>query len=151
MEDFHRETLEEEATHATDEARMLLPGIQALLGFQLIAVLNARFADLPPAEQILHLGATLLTALAMALMMTPAAYHRQVGRGVVTRRFVRLTSRLLTMAMLPFATAIAIELYLLARLIVHERGSSILIAAVAWIVLGGLWYVLPHLIGRGAR
>jgi hypothetical protein len=28
----HRETLEEEATHATDEARMLLPGVQAVLG-----------------------------------------------------------------------------------------------------------------------
>ena len=30
-----RESLEEEATHATDEARMLLPGVQAVLGFQL--------------------------------------------------------------------------------------------------------------------
>jgi hypothetical protein len=39
----HRESLEEEATHATDEARMLLPGVQAVLGFQLIAMFNQRF------------------------------------------------------------------------------------------------------------
>jgi len=42
----HRETLEEEATHVTDEARMLLPGVQTVLGFQLIAVFNQRFQDL---------------------------------------------------------------------------------------------------------
>ena len=33
MEEVHRESLEEEATHATDEARMVLPGVQAILGF----------------------------------------------------------------------------------------------------------------------
>ena len=45
MEQLHRESLEE-ATHATDEARMVLPGVQgAILGFQLIAVFNQRFGD----------------------------------------------------------------------------------------------------------
>ena len=43
QEQVHRESLEEEATHATDEARMLLPGVQAVLGFQLVAVTNQRF------------------------------------------------------------------------------------------------------------
>jgi len=151
MEDVHRETLEEEATHAIDEARMLLPGVQALLGFQLVGVLNARFADFPHVEQLLHLGATLLTALAMALLMTPAAYHRQVGRGVVTRRFVRVASRLLTVALVPFATGIAIDLYLLARLIVRDQVASLAIGAAAWAMLAGLWYGLPHLIGSGRR
>jgi hypothetical protein len=52
---IHRETLEEEATHATDEARMVLPGVQAVLGFQLIAVFNQRFELFSPAEQVVHL------------------------------------------------------------------------------------------------
>ena len=50
--DIHIETLEEEATHATDEARMVLPGIQAILGFQLIAVFNQRFEDLSSSPTI---------------------------------------------------------------------------------------------------
>ena len=41
QEHVHRETLEQEATHATDEARMVLPGVQAVLGFQLIAVFTS--------------------------------------------------------------------------------------------------------------
>ena len=97
----HRETLEEEATHVTDEARMVLPGVQAVLGFQLIAVFNQRFQDLSAGEQLLHLAAFLLMALAMGMLMTPAAYHRQVERGCVSRRFVELSSTLLTVAMLP--------------------------------------------------
>ena len=97
----HRETLEEEATHVTDEARMVLPGVQAVLGFQLIAVFNQRFEELSAGEQLLHLAAFLLMALAMGLLMTPAAYHRQVERGRVSRRFIDLSSTLLTLAMLP--------------------------------------------------
>lgn len=57
--EVHIETLEEEATHATDEARMVLPGVQAILGFQLIAVFNQRFEDLSKIQQYVHLGAFL--------------------------------------------------------------------------------------------
>ena len=56
QEQVHRETLEQEATHATDEARMVLPGVQAVLGFQLVALFNQRFELLSPAEQVLHLA-----------------------------------------------------------------------------------------------
>ena len=40
MEDVHKEDLEEEATHATDEARMVLPGVQTIMGFQLSSRLS---------------------------------------------------------------------------------------------------------------
>ena len=58
----HRETLEEEATHVIDKARMVLPVVQTVLGFQ----------ELSAGEQLLHLAAFLLMALAMGLLMTPA-------------------------------------------------------------------------------
>ena len=140
---IHRETLEEEATHTTDEARMLLPGVQAVLGFQLIAVFNQRFELFSPAEQLLHLGAFLLVALAMGLMMTPAAYHRQAERGVVTRRFVDLTSALLTAAMVPLIAGISIDAYLIARLILAERMAAASVGVVVAVVLASLWYALP--------
>ncbi len=43
----------------------------------------------------MHYGAFILTALTMALMMAPAAYHRQAEGNRITRRFVDLSSRLL--------------------------------------------------------
>ena len=53
---IEHESLGEEAKHVLEEARMVLPGIQALFGFQLVAVFNQRFStDLTNSEQIVHL------------------------------------------------------------------------------------------------
>jgi hypothetical protein len=41
-------SLEEETRTVIEEARMVLPGIQAVFGFQLIAVFNSGFHSLPP-------------------------------------------------------------------------------------------------------
>jgi hypothetical protein len=46
VEEIHREGLEEAATHTTDEARMILPGVQAILDFQLIAVFNQKLEQM---------------------------------------------------------------------------------------------------------
>jgi uncharacterized protein DUF6328 len=81
-------TLEEETRTTIEETRMVLPGIQALFGFQLVAVFNNRFQDLTSKEQVLHLIALLMVALSAALIMTPAAYHRIAGRGIISRRFM---------------------------------------------------------------
>src|SRR6266446_3544638 len=43
-----KESLVEETRAILAEARMVLPGIQALFGFQLIAVFNTRFDELAP-------------------------------------------------------------------------------------------------------
>jgi len=145
---IYRETLEEEATHTTDEARMLLPGVQAVLGFQLVAVTNQRFVLFTPVEQALYLAAFLLLALAMGLIMAPAAYHRQAERGMVTRRFVDLSSMLLTLAMVPLIAAFCLDAYLVARLILEERTMSAIVAGIVAIVLAGLWYGLPAICRR---
>jgi hypothetical protein len=142
------ETLEQEATHTTDEARMLLPGVQAVLGFQLVAVTNQRFVLLTNVEQTLYLAAFVLLAGAMGLIMAPAAYHRQAERGRVTRRFVELSSTLLTLAMVPLIAAFAIDSYLVARLILGDRWLATIIAAFVAAMLAGLWYGLPALSRR---
>ncbi len=48
-------SLEEETRTVIEEARMVLPGIQAVFGFQLIAVFNNGFHSLTPPEQLMHL------------------------------------------------------------------------------------------------
>ncbi|MGE5072104.1 MAG: DUF6328 family protein, partial [Anaerolineae bacterium] len=63
-----------------NECRMVLPGVQALFGFQLIAVFNQGFSEkLSTGEQYLHLAALALVANSGALVMAPAAYHRQTA------------------------------------------------------------------------
>jgi hypothetical protein len=87
------------ASHILEECRMVLPGIQALFGFQLVAVFNTTFWELPTASRIIHLFAIGLVAIAVALVMTPAAYHRVALRTAVSKSFVELSSTLLLCSM----------------------------------------------------
>jgi|SRR5690348_7905287 hypothetical protein len=148
LPDIHKENLEQESTHATDEARMILPGVQAILGFQLIAVFNQRFETLSALEQYAHLAAFFLVALAMGLLITPAAYHRQVERGAVSREFVDLASTLLSLALMPLIAGLAIDAYLLVRLVVHDTAPALACAGALALVLVGLWFGLPQLARR---
>src|SRR5438105_1988317 len=86
-------------TQLLNECRMVLPGIQALFGFQLVAVFNQRFEQIPFGHQLAHLAATGVVALAAALVMTPAAYHRCVEPQANSEHFVRLSTRLLLASM----------------------------------------------------
>jgi len=81
---------------------MVLPGIQALFGFQLIAVFNQGGFDqkLPEVGQMVHLVALILTALSMALVMTPAALHRPAEPMEVSERFLWLASNLILAGMM---------------------------------------------------
>jgi Family of unknown function (DUF6328) len=143
MEEERRESLEEEATHATDEARMVLPGVQAILGFQLVAVFNQRFHDLTEARQVLHLVAFLFLALAMGLIM--AGRLPSTGRaGCITRRFVDLASSLLTFSLVPLTVGIVIDTYLLAWLILADDRPSLGIAGALLLILVVLWFVVPQ-------
>src|SRR4051812_21763769 len=87
--------LEKSGEYLLQECRMVLPGMQTLFGFQLIAVFNPGFGQkLTSGEQKLHLLATILVTVAIALIMTLAAYHRQARPRHVTQTFVDLASRL---------------------------------------------------------
>jgi hypothetical protein len=128
-----------------EECRMVLPGIQALFGFQLIAVFNNGFAEkLTSGEQKLHLLAIALIAVAVALIMTPAAYHRQVGPLEATAAFIRISTRLLLWSMLPLATGICLDVYLVARIVIEEGPIPAVGAAALFAVFVTFWLLLPR-------
>ena len=125
---------------------MVLPGVQALLGFQFIAVFNAGFGEkLTPTEQRLHLLALGLVALAGALVMTPASYHRQTGPREVNAHFLTLASRLLLGALSLLLLGIGIDFYVVARVILANRWLSVLLTLVVVSVFGHFWFLLPRL------
>jgi hypothetical protein len=131
---------------------MVLPGIQALFGFQLIAVFNERFSRLADFHQHLHLGAILLIAVSIALIMTPAAYHRQAEPGTVSPFFVRFASILITVAMIPLMFALCAEVFILVDMILGSTAWGAVLAALLLGLFSFLWFVLPRLLRfRGGR
>ena len=138
--------LSEAVTHLLEECRMVLPGIQALFGFQLIAVFNQTFGEkLTPTEQRFHLAAIGLVALAVALVMAPAAFHRQTSPQAATQNFITIATRLLLLSMFPLMLGISLDFYLIARLILNNTLISLFLAIVLLIVFATLWFLLPQL------
>lgn len=105
-------SLSEASSQLLNECRMVLPGIQALLGFQLIAVFQPPFLELARSIQRLHLFAMLCVVVAVALVMTPAALHRLREPTSVSKRFIELSSSLLMWSMPPLAVGLSCDLYI---------------------------------------
>jgi hypothetical protein len=63
-------SLKDQFRNVVEEARMLLPGLQALFGFQTIAVFNQRFDELALLERNSHLVALTLVIISVALLLT---------------------------------------------------------------------------------
>jgi hypothetical protein len=141
-----REPLSESVTHVVEEARMLIPGVTAFLGFQLVAVFNNSFSQkLAHDEQMLHVLAMFVTLLALLLLLTPAAYHRQAESGWVSQGFVNLSSRLITAATPLFALGMTLDFYLLVRAVSENTTLALAAAVVILVVTAVLWYGVPHI------
>lgn len=141
-------SLPEAAEDLLGECRMVLPGIQALFGFQLIVVFNSAFDEkLSLASQRLHWVAIALVAIAVAMVMTPAALHRQRGSRSIDETFLTVSGRLLLLGMAPLAIGICLDFYLIGTLIVSDSLAG-LSAGVLFVVFAALWFVLPRLWGR---
>jgi hypothetical protein len=145
-------SLDKAAAHLLEECRMVLPGIQALFGFQMIAVFNQRFATaLTRAEQRLHLAAILLVVTAVILVMAPAAYHRHAEPRSVSERFLSTSSRFLLWSMAPLALGTAFDVYLVSRLVLNDVAAAIVIAVGAAALTCVFWWVIPSLARSRSR
>ena len=139
-------SLNDAASHVLEECRTVVPGMQALFGFQLIAVFSSAFGEqLSSMERMLHLIAIVLVTIAIALVMTPAALHNQTEPLAVSRRFIRISSRLLMASMAPLALGLCLDIYLVARVIVGTRGVAATVAASLLGVFIVLWLLLPRI------
>lgn len=138
-------SLSKAAQYLLEECRMVLPGVQALFGFQLVAVFSQSFADkLSKNEQLFHLFALAMVAVAVALVMTPAAIHRFIGARHVTTKFIETSTRFLLASMFPLLFGICIDLYLIARVITNSVRDALLVAILVCIIFTTFWFIYPR-------
>jgi hypothetical protein len=129
--------------HMLTEARVLLPGAQALLGFQLAVMLTDGFGELAFATRVIHVTALCCTCLAVILLMAPAAFHRITYNGENTESFHRLGSALVLAAAAPLGCGIVGDLYVAVEKGLHQPAIAGAVAAVAFVGLVALWLVQP--------
>jgi hypothetical protein len=123
---------------------MVLPGIQALFGFQLIAVFNTPFKQLLSwHEQLAHLAALGLVGVAVGMLMAPAAFHRLSEPTEGTRSFLRLASILLAIGMGFLLAGTSIDAWLIARVICSSTTWASVFSGTLSTILLSLWYIGP--------
>lgn len=135
MKDVLKNTLE--------EARTILPGVQAIFGFQLIAVFNKPFYELSFTDQIVHLIALCFSVLSGCFLMAPAAYHRIAETESVSEELVKYSTRMICAAMVPLAASLSMDIYVILKLITKETVYSLILALVIFSVVNFFWFVIP--------
>jgi hypothetical protein len=138
-------TTEEKIQHALTDTRVVLPGAQALLGFQLVGVLLGGFDALPASSKYVHLVSLAFVLLSTILLMMPAAYHRLVERGQPSEHFYRLTRNVVIWSMIPLGIGICGDFFIVCRKVSGSLNLSVsmtILLAVAFFVF---WFGLSLL------
>jgi hypothetical protein len=136
-------SVDKKIRHVLTETRMVLPGAQALLAFQLAVTLTSPFRELPWAAQVVHLATVLLTALVIVLLVTPAAWHRIVERGEETEGFHRVATRFVLAAIAPLSLSLGGGFGIVVLKVFESPRAAIAAGAATTLLLLATWYGLP--------
>ncbi len=157
MSEAEEETrLEDRIEQVLIEARVVLPGAQALLGFQFAIFLMQDFDKLLPLSRVVHFASLACVGAAATVLMAPAAYHRIAERGEDTERLHSFASRMVLLALGALAFGFAGEMFVVVRKLTDSDQTGAGAAALTLTLLLGLWFGLALFLrarraGRGNR
>jgi hypothetical protein len=137
------EALGAKITQIFEETRVVIPGTEVFLAFQLGAVFTEVFQRLPPAYRATHIASFVLVTVSVVLLVSPAPYHRIRERGRNTARTLRYAHRALLASMFVTATGISVDVWLVCAIAVSPAAGW-WIAPGVWALAMALWFVLPH-------
>ena len=141
-DDREKTPIKNKIRHALTEARVVLPGAQALLGFQFATMLLDGFDQLPLALKWVHFGSLGCMAIAIVLLMTPAAWHRIVEKGEENERFYNFASDMVVAALVPLALGLSGDFLVVSYKITHSPAIAAGLSGAALILFLGLWFGL---------
>jgi hypothetical protein len=129
--------------HTLTEARMVLPGAQAVLGFQFMSFFAAGFVDLPPTSRLIHLVGLVLVSLAGILLIAPAAFHRIAEEGAPTRRFYLYASGMVQASLVPLAMGMSADFYVVVAKVSGSIAYAVIAAGALLLTTFALWWFVP--------
>lgn len=122
------------------ECRVVLPGAQALLGFQLIIMWMTAFYKIPQVWKLVHLASLVAVAVSTILLITPAAYHRIVEQGEDSEQLHHITAQSLLGAMVFLALGMCGDFYVVCRMTGISMAASTTLALLLLAFFYGAWF-----------
>jgi len=130
------------------EIRVVLPGAQALLGFQFSAFFSDAFEHLTDASKAIHFASVTGMAIVVLLLMAPAAFHRIATGGDDTKEVNVFGSYSMLAAMLLLAASLAGEFYVVLATTTKSDVVAVSASLIAFAIAYGLWFAFPLLVRR---
>ncbi|WP_229909479.1 DUF6328 family protein [Streptomyces flavofungini] len=128
------------------ELRIIQTGVQILFAFLLTLAFTARFPMLDTAQRAMYITTLLFAVLAAALFTTSAALHRTLFQRGAKPEVVRTSSRLAGAGMSVLMLALTGSVLLVVD-VVLGRVEGVIAGSATFLVCGGLWGLLPQLVG----
>ncbi len=138
------ERLDRNLIELLNELRVVLPGVQVLFAFLLIAPFNSTFVDTTEFEKYVYLGTLMATAISAVLLMAPTAFHRVRFRRHDKEFIVNVGNRLALMGLISVALAMCGVVLLVTSFVFGSVTAAVCTAGLA-IAFLGLWFLLPLL------
>jgi hypothetical protein len=136
---------EDELKRDTDQIlqgiRIVLPGTQALMGFQFVAFFNPVFQALPADLKNLHFVTLILTILCTLFLIAPVAFQQIGEGGSATSRFLRYTRKMLSVAMFFLLLAMVGDVYVAAHASGISTPQAVAVATLLFAAGIFLWYI----------
>jgi small-conductance mechanosensitive channel len=149
--DIEDDKTKAKASEILQEIRIVLPGTQALLGFQFVVFFNQVFLSLPKKLQYFHLGTLALTTLCTILLIAPIAYQHIRESGKTTERFIKFSIKMISISMTLLLLALAGDVYIAARLIIENQAIAAFISIIMLILGMSVWFGYTWLKRNGLK
>jgi amino acid transporter len=149
-EEDDAERVNRELIELLNELRVALPGVQVLFAFLLAVPFAQGFTHTTDFQRALFFVVMALTAISLALLVAPSAWHRLRFRQLDKERILRV-SNTMSVAGLGFLGLAMTGAVMLIADFIYSPTLTIVSGVLAFVVYGLLWYVLPLVVPRGPR
>jgi len=136
------ERLDRNLNELLSELRVVLPGVQVLFAFLLVAPFNQRFRAVTRFERDLYLGTLMCTLLASMLLIAPTVVHRLQFRRRQKASIVELANRFMILGLTAFAVAMSGAVLLVTHF-VFGAPTAVVTTTLVVIAFVTIWLVVP--------
>jgi hypothetical protein len=144
-----KDDLDRELIELLNELRVALPGVQVLFAFLLAVPFANGWSKVTQSQKNIFFATLVATAISTACFIVPTAYHRLNFRKREKERILLLSNKFAIAGILFLALSM-IGVLMLITDVIYSRTAALVTGALAFVMFGGLWLVLP-LIRRRAE
>jgi cation transport ATPase len=137
-----KEELDQEWSELVEELRLAMPGVQVLFAFLLILPFQRPFDELSREQEYVYFSALLAAAIAVVLLISPAANHRLRWRQGDKDALMRTATRSAVAATVFIALAMTASVFLITDVLFGLPLTAIVPSALA-ALFAWFWYGLP--------